>query len=758
MNSQNLRMTQVFLTVDLHPQDLALSRPGAMSLLQALILSPFDARSRSYLKQRLSEQGAVVLLEAAITELADTLDDVRNQLDGRLSLFFDVERLDLKRLWGLCSYLVNYDPRFLYDPIEPPAGVWSEKLLAGDASVVNCGENQNIPALLLQTATPRYIRFASVSGWTADSLEPAALANKRDTVTRLDDDMVIVVRWKAVSPKEQAKLFNYYKDEIARSQLRFTDVIQGKTSKDQAILLRSAQQRLDELDAASEVDDTWALASIHIAVPTANPDEIRSRSTRIDNAFSNSGISLTWENALIPLIWSAMLPTTPNRPVRQHPLCCTSVAALLPVFTQSSGTPYDSDIQLPALYTFRTRTRSPYFYLPWSSEGSITAGIGPTGSGKSFLMKMLALAFGEFNQGIYRALDVDDGGEPVAELYRDMGGAFRIDKTKSFNPFTLWNADSNKIVSQHVLDTIAMMVRMSGNNEDLTNSEKNSIEEQLTYMQREYPDGGDPELFNFQTFVSRLQRSIQQKIWSFIRSENSEGLHANLWGGREDAIGQFGQRFGIFNLSEIKDQPEILKLVMTEIMWRVFHEFQNPMNRGIPKLLDIDEAHIPLSEPTWAKRIEVAARTLRKDFGHISLFTQSPYEMRQIANWNVIRGATNQVLFFADPEGMPVEYEKTFDLSMPIVDTIQSLQPRKEVLVYRPRTNEATVLQLITGPYEHALLSSHPRDRDTRRKAIAEHGFDEGLRRATDIIERRRQSDTDSIVSPTSSRHVETPA
>ncbi|MDW9200346.1 hypothetical protein SE959_27465 [Escherichia coli] len=83
------------------------------------------------------------------------------------------------------------------------------------------------------------------------------------------------------------------------------------------------------------------------------------------------------------------------------------------------------------------------------------------------------------------------------------------------------------------------------------------------------------------TLVSKCGQSVKRKLAPFI----SNGIYGRLFDNKEDAIGVLDKPVAVYNLSGVKDNHNLARLVHREIFFRVVRLFESPEYRTIPKFL-----------------------------------------------------------------------------------------------------------------------------------------------------------------------------
>jgi type IV secretion system protein VirB4 len=195
--------------------------------------------------------------------------------------------------------------------------------------------------------------------------------------------------------------------------------------------------------------------------------------------------------------------------------------------------------------------------------------------------------------------------------------------------------------------------------------------------------------------------------------------------------GELTKKIGVFNLQALRDDPKAMTPVQTDILYRITQAFEDPDLRHVPKLLDIDECHFPLSIPSFAQYVVQKIRTWGKWFGSMQMWTQSPEELEKPDGWAAIRSAATTFVFMADPNMDEGLYKRTFPfLTAGECAAIRNLIPKREAYVIQHELGISKTVVIDVEPEQRVVNTSHPREAALRDSLIKEYGFEEGLRRA----------------------------
>lgn len=358
-------------------------------------------------------------------------------------------------------------------------------------------------------------------------------------------------------------------------------------------------------------------------------------------------------------------------------------------------------------------------------------GVGAIGTGKSFLKNTLGSHFLKYG-GILRSIDIDAGSEPIANVFCQESGIFRMDKncTTGFNPFISARNKDDLGFIRHLKSLLIQMIQTNDQTElqTLTRDDQTYLDDAIVSLLK-LPKN----MQKLSTLISHTPHELALKFKRFVHARHEheqDGLYAYLFDAEpeKDVIGSMNKNIAVFNLKNIRQDKTALPLVMKEIFYRITTLFEDQNMLNTPKQLDIDEAHHFLKIKENVQFLTESVRTWRKYRAGVSLWSQGANEFMQIPDWNVIRDATSTFIFTATPKLDENLYKTAFNITDGECKAIKSLIPQKEIYIIQPDLKISKKVQLNVDPTQYALLTSKPNEVDMRNKFIEKHGFEKGMR------------------------------
>jgi type IV secretory pathway VirB4 component len=126
---------------------------------------------------------------------------------------------------------------------------------------------------------------------------------------------------------------------------------------------------------------------------------------------------------------------------------------------------------------------------------------------------------------------------------------------------------------------------------------------------------------------------------------------------------------------------------------QIITDFKYRCDIDRPKYLLIDEAHVPLQKKMFTNFLDLISRTGNKSLISFGLFSQSAYEFSNLEFWPALRTACSSFLFFPNSRLNKELYKATYDLTDKEIQTIRTLEPRKEFMLIQPEIGVSKVLR-----------------------------------------------------------------
>ncbi|WP_166426178.1 hypothetical protein [Paraglaciecola sp. 20A4] len=705
---RSLCSSHIFFLAEL-PFASDLTKWFSFDFLQNIVSSVVSKDARNYIKTRISERNSVLAYEAEIKETAKILqEEIQNHI-ARLDLTsFGNKQLDGSQFWSLIKALHTLDFDFLNIKSNPPKCDLNGRVFDSTITAVNRG---GVDYLKISGIKPMYLRIASIKGFSDEYIERGFFANGINSPIGNKGNYVLMTRYRGMNKRLQKKYFDEAENEVARNQINLMDMMKGDKKSQLEIQLSMSEKDkavLKEVSDAQALGDYNGKFECSAVIFSECIEEIEIACKSLRSSLNQAGADIVWETAGLESAFECFLPGSQFESKRQLvPINSRKAAALSLFYKASTGIPEweyttrDGVLKKEeAFYIFESNDGSPFYYCPYIGGKCMVIGVGPIRSGKTFTKNSIATHFMKFN-GYYSAIDIDPGTEAVARFFQDDGSIFQMtDKNRAgFNPFFIAEGADDIRFRAHFMRQLEAMVQSNSNAElnHFTKSEVQQLDEAMLSVLR-LPAA----MRSFSSFLDHCNKDIKRKLSKF----HSDGIYANIYDNTNDAIGSLQKRFSVYNIMGVKDDKVSLSLVMSEIVYRVLRTFENPELRDFFKMLDIDEAHAFLAIPGMIDFLVKGIRTWGKWQAGVSLWTQSPVELKKIREWPALRSAASTFWFMADGEMDRDIYRDVFHLSEGHLDAIQSLIPKQQAFIYQPEIRVAKIINLYSEPEQRVINTS----------------------------------------------------
>jgi type IV secretion system protein VirB4 len=732
LGHKNLTSSRIVHYFEVMPGE-DLSKFSIITAVKHLALSATNAESREILKNMLSENRQLIFYLEDLERMHNHLKASLGDLISRWGALMNCRELTMQEIWSHCRFLSNLNPALLSTALEEPVPGerWDNFLTDGKRAPVTI---EGMDALRLTGEINTYARILSITRFGGKEVTPGIWAAEKGSPAQQQGNYILMVRAKPISKFKKDLMFTGKANELERQQMNIFDMIKGDENKSavekKAGMKAAIREKLDELEAAEMIDDRWYNAHAMVIVFNDSAKRLKESSISMKRSLDKAGFSAVWETVDLPDAWRTFLPSGGDFSLRDAEFTSSQLGGASVLYRASEGQITVPDLQgEEAQYIFVSEDGTPFHFSPWVGGRCVLFGVGPIRSGKSFTKNTLASHFLKYENSLFRGIDVDQGAEPVADAFGDLGGIFRVEegRTQGFNPFVMCNGDDDMIFISHLKNQVLQMLSTNDTEElrKLDIHEQNELDRAIIQTIR-LPE----ELRRLSTVMNHCSKEFQMKM----KRWTDGGMYSHLFDSQKDAMGFKDQRAVAFNLQGVKEDKIALPLTMTEIFFRVLRIFESPDYRECQKYLDIDEAHILLKIPYALNTLIRAVRTWGKMQAGIGLWTQSPQEFFDIPDWPALRSAASTFFFMADPHMDQDLYQKTFPLTAGECDAIRNLIPKREAYIVQPELGVSKKVVLEVDGYQHIISTSNPREAQIRRRNVEELGVEAGYRKTAEEL------------------------
>ncbi|MBS1061159.1 Type IV secretion [Gluconobacter sp. Dm-44] len=704
------------------------------SLIRQGPFALFDSDAREQVKQRFSAIGQILLREREINkrlrELERACEDARKKWAMAMG---SARRMPVDQLWTFAKFLGTMNTRYLrfgnYIPV--PEDDLDAVLLDGDVTTV---DYHGAEMLMLHGLAPNYCVSMGLVKTPENPIGMWTRGKDHSPIAQ-SGNYIININFSPLSPIKRYLLFQNAKNSLSRQQIDVRSLFKGQPTSEaerQATETYEIKVQQEALEKASSLDERFGTISGQIVIFGDHPDQVIADAEKMTTAMEATQARLVWEKNGLPNAFKTLQIGGYRTSDRTSVGTESRFGAVSLYAAPAIGTPEVEDLgNEEAQYIFETVDGNPYYYSSYAGGKAFTFAIGPTGSGKTFFKNTITSHFLKYG-GFVRSLDIDAGTEPLAHAFGNDGGIIRLGEDdasghpRGIDPFVSFAGDGSTAFTSHIIDLCRLLLDVNDNDETriLTGREQQTLDEAIIATL----EITDPNLRTFRHMLAHLPESLKYKFGRWMTG----GVYDGIFNARQDGMGDSSKKIGVINLNKFKETPKIIKPVLLDLFYRVTMLFEDPAMRMLPKQLDVDEAHLPLSVPGFAERITTKARTWRKHMAGITMWTQGADDFANLPDWNVLRGAATQFIFMADPRMDDALYQSTFKITPGVTQMIRTLTPREEAVIVQPDLGIAKKVRLSVEPEQYVINTSHPREAADRDRLMREYGPAEGLRAAVE--------------------------
>src|ERR1700739_4799171 len=380
------------------------------------------------------------------------------------------------------------------------------------------------------------------------------------------------------------------------------------------------------------------------------------------------------------------------------------------LFTLHQGETRNAHLRQEYLAVLETCHSTPYFLNLHYKDVAPTLLLGPTGSGKSFVINFLVTNLQKYAPYTF-IFDLGGGFESLTQLF---GGSYvnvgLASENFRINPFSLPPSKEN-------FDFLALFVRVlleSGGNFSCE-----PIAERELYLQIENLYVLDPALRTLGVLANMLPRKLSERLARWTAG----GQFGFMFDPPEDTL-SFAP-FQCFDFQQMAQYPELLEPLLFYVLHRANAVIGDRQISSVFKAFFIDEAWVFLKNPSIQRYVVEALKTWRKHNAAMILSTQSLDELRKSDILDVVLESCSSKIFLANP-GMDRDlYRQKFHLNANEVELIAGLVPKQQLLIKTPEL--AKVANLHVDRKSYWLYTNHPYDHRKRKEAFDAYGFEKGL-------------------------------
>jgi type IV secretion system protein VirB4 len=384
------------------------------------------------------------------------------------------------------------------------------------------------------------------------------------------------------------------------------------------------------------------------------------------------------------------------------------------LFTVDTGSKWNPHLEREYLAVLESTHGTPFFLNLHSGDVAHGLMLGATGAGKSFCTGFMLQSVQKYDPLTF----IFDLGGSYETVTRAFGGTYLNVGMKSpgftINPFSLAPTNEN----QNFLFLFLRVLIEAGGRYELTPEDEKAL---FAAIERVYKLPAEIRtLTNFASILGPLGERLHR--WTKDGTQGA-GQFGHLFDNVSDTL--TFSRFQTFNFDGWSDYPDMLEPLLFYVLQRASSEIEKSANTATFKLFVIDEAWIFLKNATIRDWILKAEKTWRRKNAAMLLATQSVVELAASDMLHIVNESCPTKIFLANPNIDRKLYADVFQLNDTQLELLESLVPKRELLLIQPRGTKKLVLEVDALGYWMA--TNNARDNLRKQDYFARFGPEEGL-------------------------------
>lgn len=506
---------------------------------------------------------------------------------------------------------------------------------------------------------------------------------------------------RAYRRKWQQKVRGFW-DQVFHSQ----QTGKGTIDQDAAQMVAEAESALAE---ASSGLVTYGYYTSVVVLMDDDRERLEQAARNIRRLVNNLGFNARVESVNTVEAWLGSLPghSAPN--LRRPMLHTMHLADMLPLSAVWAGRdqapcPFYPTGSPPLLHA-ATDGSTPFRLNLHIGDLGHTLMLGPTGSGKSTALALIAAQFRRYKNATVFAFDKGNSMEP---LTRAVGGehynvAGDSDESElCFAPLAQIDQPGELGWAE---DWVGTLLELQGLK--LKPNHRNELHRALVAVQ----ESGDRTLTNLQ--IELQDKEMKEALEEYTVS----GALGNLLDSETDGLSI--SSWSVFEIEQLMHRSDRVRL---PVLLYLFHVIERSM-KGQPCLLILDEAWLMLGNEVFREKIREWLKVLRKANCAVLLATQSLSDAADSGILDVLAESCPTKIFLANKEATSEESVPLYKLmgcNDAEIRTIAGMTPKRQYFV---RGEGRRRIELAIGPVALSFVGASGKEDIARVRALsAEHG------------------------------------
>jgi type IV secretion system protein VirB4 len=504
-----------------------------------------------------------------------------------------------------------------------------------------------------------------------------------------------------------------------KSPQAIIQLIMTRGKRDDIVIDESAKADVEDLAATirrvKTDGDPMGRFSFTAIVFGKDADSVESVSAEAIKVIGNHEGSLVRETAFALQAWCSIIPGTSPKwkdrfRQRENLFPLSQYVDLSFVYGHKRGSRISAHLQKEYHLALETSAHTLYYANLHEGDLSDDLVIGKKGSGKSVFVNLRLDHAMKYNPYI---LILDGMGGSYRMLTQKYSGSYYELGVNGKWPFTinpLHLPDSAK-TRQHLAILIRVCCMVGGFKPD---AEKNQI--------------------IYEEACRVMDSPVEQRRLSALRLPRDIALYLAPWIGNGQYSFVFDNDIDTFNLqrlqgvdfSQISTYKDILQPLLFHLLYLWDDVVENPGLLDTVKLLVFEEGWMLAEIQELRNHLEKTVRTGRKLNSSAIFVSQSIVELDRLGMLDLANELFQRKYLLAQPGANYEYYAKRLGMTEGDVAEFKKTKPKGEVFELSPNGSKRLIVNL--APSEYWLYAKSPKDDALRGAAIAEHGFEGGMK------------------------------
>ncbi|MDR2017920.1 MAG: conjugal transfer protein TrbE [Syntrophobacterales bacterium] len=541
-----------------------------------------------------------------------------------------------------------------------------------------------------------HLRVISIMGFPGSTV-PGLL----DNLNRLNFGYRWVTRYLPMDKRDAlSEIGKYRRQWFAKRKSVGVLIKETITQTESAMVDNDAMNKAADADAAlQEVADdivSYGYYTASIIVWDKDPILAQKKVRAVEKTITSLGFTVINETVNAVDAWFGSLPCIPRANVRRPLMSSMNLAHIFPLSAPWAGPEMNTHLNAPVLMHTETSGNTPFRLNLNIDDVGHTMIVGPTGSGKSVLLAILAAQFRRYKDaqiyffdkdGSIKALTAGVGGD-FYDLGADTSGG-----TLSFQPLA---AIDNELEISWAAEWIYDFLRAE-------NVEVNPDVKKAVWTALKSLSSSPPEQRTLTGFTLLLQDT---KLRQALEPATIAGSFGRLFDSSHDTL-SYG-RWQVFEMAKLMETRAAVPPALSYLFHRLEQRFT-----GSPTILFLDECWLFLDNPIFAAKIREWLKVLRKANVAVVFATQSLQDVENSSISAVIKESCPTKIYLPNSnaldERMAAIYQG-YGLNSREVQIIGTATPKRQYYYKSPEGSR--LFDLALGPLALAYCgSSSPDDR-----------------------------------------------